>query len=101
MKGAIANPYVRTSLFRLVLATTLLFGFTGVAFAAYPLIRAKYFDAPTNRETFASQLREQYDAAHFDENTGWRPLKQLTTADGSRISPDNPESSPCLSMYGD
>lgn len=88
-------------IFSLVLIAGLLIAFEGLCFGSYLVIRQKYFDVRPSRETFLSNLREQYDAPHFDENTGWVNPRQATNPDGSRISPDNPAAvAPCLSMYG-
>jgi hypothetical protein len=91
----------RAGIFRLMLVASVLIALEAMCFAAYLAIRAKYFDVPPDRATFASQLREQYEAQHFDENAGWVPPRQSVDADGSRVSPDNPAGAPCLSMYGD
>jgi len=88
-------------IFGLILAAGFLIAFEGLCFSSYLIIRAKYFDLPPNREAFLSQLRAQYDAPHFDENTGWVVPKEAVNADGTRISPDNPApGAPCVSMYG-
>jgi hypothetical protein len=101
MKLSIASARPRTGIFTLVLVAGVLITLEGLCFATYLTIRGKYFDVPPDRDRFVSQVRAQYQAPHFDENTGWIPLKQSINADGSRISPDNPEGVPCLSMYGD
>ena len=89
-------------IFGLMLIAGFLVAFEGLSFAAYLMIRAKYFDVPPNRQAFLSQLRAQYEAPHFDENTGWVLPKEAANADGSRISRDSPAAgAPCLSMYGD
>jgi hypothetical protein len=88
-------------IFSLVPITALLIAFEGLCFATNLVIRQKYFDVTPSRETFLSNLREQYEAPHFDETTGWVNPTHATEPDGSRISPDNPASvAPCLSMYG-
>jgi hypothetical protein len=91
----------RAAVFSLILLAIGFVALEAISFAAYLAIRSKYFDVPPSRETFASQLREQYEAQHFDENTGWVLPKQAANADGTRLSPDNPAGAPCLSMYGD
>src|SRR5262249_37494336 len=88
-------------IFSLVLIAGVLIAFEGLCFATYLVIRQKYFDMTLGRAAFLSDLRKQYDAPHFDANTGW--LNPITAAnpDGSRISPHNPAAgAPCLSMYG-
>src|SRR5262249_39575221 len=88
-------------IFSLVLIAGLLIVFEGLCFGSYLVIRQKYLDVRPSRETFVSNLREQYEAPHFDERTGWLNPRHATDPDGSRISPHNPAAvAPCLSMYG-
>jgi hypothetical protein len=102
MNSSIPNVRARTGTFTLVLAAGVLIALEGLSFATYLAIRAKYFVVRPNLKTFISQVRAQYEASNFDGNTGWLPLRESVSADGSRISPDNPTAGlPCLSMYGD
>src|SRR6185312_6104743 len=45
--------------------------------------------------------QEQYRAENFDAKLGWIAPKLFRETNGARISPDNPSSPACLSLYGD